>query len=253
MSLSAAAVVPARIEARGFGVEVDGSWRLADVKVELPGGVTALLGEPGAGHQTFAGALSRSLEVEHRTRVTGRLCLDGQDVYEVDASPHGVRRRIPTLRTTEAFPGTVFDDVAFGLRAAGELQRGRLVGPVEAALRRVDLWARVGERLDMPSAALPAAFGPHLALARALTLRPEAIVLDLPRGELDALAVLLADWGPEPAMLVVAHRVDRVVRRARTLAFFEAGRLIEVGPAPALLTRPKTAALEAFLRRGAAG
>ena len=253
MSLAAHPAVPPRVQAKDFGAEVDGRWVLEDVSLRLPGGVTALLGDPNAGHRVFAAALGRSLEVGHRIRVAGCLCLDGRELYASELDATEVRRRVPTLRSCEAFPGSVFDDVAFALRASGVAPRGQLVRPVERALRRVGLWNRVGEQLDTPSSRLPAGLRPRLALARALTLGPDALVLDLSRGEREALADLLADWGSEPALLVLSDRVDRIVRRARSIAFFADHRLVEAGPAPELLTRPRTAALEAFLRRGAAG
>ncbi|MEO0323544.1 MAG: hypothetical protein AAF447_11350, partial [Myxococcota bacterium] len=168
MSLAARPVVPPRFEAHAFGAEVDGRWVLEDVTLTLPGGVTALLGDARSGHRAFAEALGRGLEAEHRIRVSGCLCLDGRDLYAPELAAPEVRRRLPTLRTVEAFPGTVFDDVAFGLRAAGIGPRAQLVGPVERALRRVGLWGRVGARLDLASSALPPALRPRLALARAL-------------------------------------------------------------------------------------
>ncbi len=251
MSLAARPAVPPRVPAAGFGAEIDGRWVLEDVSLSLPGGVTALLGAPGSGHRAFAAALGRSLEADHRIRVRGCLCLDGRELYAPERAATEIRRRVPTLHTAEAFPGTVFDDVAFGLRAAGV--DAPLAPTVESALRRVGLWGRVRDGLDLPSRALPDALRPRLALARALALGPDALVLALPRGEREALADLLAEWGSEPPVLVLSQRVDRVVRRARSIAFFGGGRLLAHGPAPELLTRPRTAALEQFLGRGAAG
>jgi phosphate transport system ATP-binding protein len=56
--------------------------------------VTALIGPSGCGKSTFIRTLNRTHELVHKAALSGRVLLDGQDIYSPTTRPMEVRRRI---------------------------------------------------------------------------------------------------------------------------------------------------------------
>jgi len=94
-----------------------------------------------------------------------------------------------------------------------------------------------------------------VAIARALAMRPEAILFDEPTSALDpelvgdVLKVMraLADEGM--TMIVVTHEIGFAREVADRVLFLDGGRLVEQGPAAEVLNRPQNPRTRDFLQR----
>ena len=88
--------------------------------------VNALIGPSGCGKSTFLRTLNRMHELSDGGWITGRVLLDGQDVYGPGVSPMQLRRRVGMVfQKPTPFPTmSIYDNVAAGLR----LQRRRAPG-----------------------------------------------------------------------------------------------------------------------------
>src|SRR5262249_24857417 len=154
----------------GPTVAVDG------IDVEMPPGeFFTLLGPSGCGKTT---TLRMIAGFERPT--SGRILLDGSDVAQVP--PH--RRNVNTVFQSYAlFPHLdVAGNVAFGLRYAKQVRREERRRLVADALALVQL-----EGLEQRKPGqLSGGQQQRVALARALALRPRVLLLDEPRGALDA-------------------------------------------------------------------
>lgn len=130
--------------------------------------------------------------------------------------------------------------------------------PEDAARKRGrDLLARVGladKELAYP-AQLSGGQQQRVAIARALAMQPTAILFDEPTSALDpelvgeVLAVMksLAEEGM--TMVIVTHEIAFAREVADRAIFIDQGIICEEGPARDMLTQPKQARTQDFLRR----
>ena len=218
-----------------------------------PRRVTALIGASGCGKSAFLRALNRMNETQPGARTEGRVFFEGRDVYAPDADVCALRRRVGMVfRAPQMMPGTVFDNLAWGLRAAGTTARSTLAARVERALQRADLLDELHGRLDEPARALSPSLQQRLCVARALALDPEVLLLDEPASDLDPIATALledtlAALRETLAVVIVTHAMSQAARVSQTTAFFDHGRLVEVAPTNVLFTRPRERATEDYL------
>jgi ribose transport system ATP-binding protein len=190
------------------------------------GSIVALLGANGAGKSTLIKVLAGV-----HPRDGGQILHRGRDV---DAS--GGRSRLAFIHQDLGLIDwmTVAENMAF---AYGFRRRGRLIdwrGTRERA--REALW-QVGGNID-PDARifdLPRAEQSLVAIARALALDAEILVLDeptasLPTADVDRLFEVLSSLRSRGVgMIYVTHRLDEVFRIADEIAVMRDGRLVAFG------------------------
>src|SRR5437867_13168800 len=112
---------------------------LKDVTIIFPAHtVTAVIGPSGCGKSTFLRCLNRMHELSEGGWVTGRVLLDGADIYDSHVDPVQLRRRIGMVfQRPTPFPTlSVYDTVAAGLRVNGSRRRGQLEQAGGRALRQ---------------------------------------------------------------------------------------------------------------------
>ncbi|MCB9601499.1 MAG: phosphate ABC transporter ATP-binding protein [Sandaracinus sp.] len=235
-----------KLEVRDLRVFYGDTEAVRGVSFALPENtVTALIGPSGCGKSTVLRALDRMHDEVPNARVTGRVLLDGEDVYAPHVDAIEVRRRIGMVfQKPNPFPKSIFDNVAFGLRVAG-VRRGRvLTERVEEALRHAALWDEVKDRLGKSAMGLSGGQQQRLCIARALAVRPEVLLLDEPTSALDPIATeaieaLIARLRGDVTMAIVTHSLAQARRVADHVAFFYLGDLVEHGPAREVLESPR--------------
>jgi len=149
---------------------------IKDLSLEiLDGEFLVFLGPSGCGKTTTLRALA-GLEVLDR----GRIVIGERDVSTL---PPGKRRIAMVFQSYAVFPHMrVFDNVAFGLRMRGipDDEQRRRVEEVAALLEIADL-------LDRYPAQLSGGQRQRVAVARAIVMRPDVLLMDEPLSNLDAL------------------------------------------------------------------
>ena len=86
---------PVKLETRDLSVSYGNNVGLSGVSMQIHDQrVTALIGPSGCGKSTFLRALNRMHELNRGVTVSGRVLLDGKDIYGRDVNPVLVRRRI---------------------------------------------------------------------------------------------------------------------------------------------------------------
>ncbi|MCC6874755.1 MAG: ATP-binding cassette domain-containing protein, partial [Sandaracinaceae bacterium] len=146
----------------------------------------------------------------------------------------------------------VFDNVAFGLRIAGERDRKRIEERVEQALRSAALWDEVKDRLDQSALGLSGGQQQRLCIARALAVMPEVILMDEPASALDPIATarieeLIRDLAARFTIVIVTHSMLQSARVSDVTAFFYLGKLVEHGPTEQIFTRPREQRTEDYI------
>ena len=216
--------------------------------------VTAVIGPSGCGKSTFLRCLNRMHELAEGGWVTGKVLLDGEDIYDRDVDPIQLRRRVGMVfqRPTPFPTMTIYDNVAAGLRVNGRRPRAQLDAAVEAALRRAALWDEVKDRLRHSALALSGGQQQRLCVARALAPEPEVLLLDEPTASLDPTGTqrieeLCHELKARYTIVIVTHNLQQAARISDYTAFFYLGDLIELGRTEQLFTKPTKEQTEAYI------
>ena len=216
--------------------------------------VTALIGPSGCGKSTLLRSLNRMHELVPDTRVTGRVLLDGYDIYEPGINPIQVRRRIGMVfqRPTPFPTMSIAENVAAGLVIGPRISRAERADIVEHALKRAALWDEVKDRLSESPLNLSGGQQQRLCVARTVAPEPEVILLDEPTASLDPAGAahieeLVQELKREFTVVIVTHNLQQAGRVSDVTAFFYLGELIEVGPTTRIFTAPLKPQTEAYI------
>jgi phosphate transport system ATP-binding protein len=210
---------------------------LEGITLEIPRHtVFGVIGPARSGKSTLLKCVNRMIDVAGGRRIRGRLLVDGADVFAA-RNLHDLRRRVGmVLPLPVALPLTVYDNVAFAPRMSGLSDPRDLDALVEECLRQAALWDEVKDRLHGLGTTLSGGQQQRLALARALSHRPEVLCLDEFSIAVDPVTTMriedvLLDLAQRLTIVVATNLVQQAHRIAANIAFLNAGRLVEVGPA----------------------
>ncbi len=216
--------------------------------------VHALIGPSGCGKSTFLRALNRMHEVTPGAWITGRVLLDGMDIYEPRVNVMELRRRVGMVfqRPTPFPTMSIYDNVAAGLRLDGRKPRAELDQIVERSLRQAALWDEVKDRLPDSAMALSGGQQQRLCIARTLAPSPQVMLLDEPTASLDPqgtqrIEELLFALKHEFTIIIVTHNMQQAARVSDTTTFFYLGTMVETGSTDQIFTAPANEQTEAYI------
>ena len=215
--------------------------------------VTALIGPSGCGKSTYLRALNRMNDLVPSARVEGQVLLDGEDIYAPKVDAVEVRRRVGMVfQKSNPFPKSIFENVAFGLRIAGESDKGVLTDKIERSLKSAALWDEVKDRLQASALELSGGQQQRLCIARALAVEPEVLLMDEPASALDPIATgtieeLMTQLSERFAIVIVTHSMSQARRVSDRTAFFYIGELVEHGPTAQLFEDPTEERTQQYL------
>lgn len=216
---------------------------LHDVSIKIPKHqITALIGPSGCGKSTFLRTMNRMSELTPKTRVRGKIELDGEDILRMD--PMQVRKRIGMVfQRPNPFPKSIFDNVAFGVRINSMESESALRDTVEQSLRKAALWDEVKDHLQKSAMSLSGGQQQRLCIARAFAVNPEVILFDEPCSALDPISTakieeVMLQLRSECTMVVVTHSLQQAARVSDYTGFFLMGRLVEHNRTESLFENP---------------
>jgi phosphate transport system ATP-binding protein len=216
--------------------------------------VHALIGPSGCGKSTFLRTLNRMHELSEGGWITGRVLLDGQDIYDPGVNAMQLRRKVGMVfqRPTPFPTMSIYDNVAAGLRVNGRLSHGQLEEIVERSLRHAALWDEVKDRLGVNAMALSGGQQQRLCIARTIAPSPEVVLLDEPTSSLDPqgtqrIEELLFELKQAYTIVIVTHNMQQAARVSDTTSFFYLGTMVESGPTRQIFTAPTSEQTEAYI------
>jgi len=244
----------AKMRARDLTVRYGSKVAIAGVTLDVRANeILALIGPSGCGKSTFLRSLNRMNDTIESVTTTGSVELDGEPIYGPEIDPVLVRRRVGMVfQRSNPFPKTIFENVAYGLRIAGERDRSILAGTVERALRQAALWDEVKDRLEESGLSLSGGQQQRLCIARALAVEPEVLLMDEPASALDPIATakiedLVSELREFLTIVIVTHNMQQAARVSHRTGFFYMGRLVEIDDTTNIFTRPQERETEDYI------
>ncbi len=227
---------------------------LHEISLDIPEReVFALIGPSGCGKSTFLRTLNRLNDLIHKTKVTGTIEIDGQDIYDSNVDVVQLRTAVGMVfQKPNPFPSSIFDNVAYGPRAHGIKDKKELNKIVEKSLRQAALWDEVKDRLNEPGTSLSGGQQQRLCIARVMAVEPGIILMDEPTSALDPLATtkiedLINELRKNYTIVIVTHNMEQAARVSDKTAFFLDGEVVEVGPTDQLFTNPEKKETEDYI------
>jgi len=216
--------------------------------------VLALIGPSGCGKSTFVRCINRLHEEIPLARATGRILIQGQDIYARGVDPVQIRRNVGMVfQKPSPFLGfTVYENIAVGLKLMGIRKKQVLDEVVEKSLRQAALWDEVKDKLHDLGTSLSGGQQQRLCIARALAVNPPIILMDEPTSALDPISTgrieeLLQELKKYVTIVIVTHNMQQASRVSTKTAFFLAGELIEFGETSQIFTKPKNLKTEEYI------
>jgi phosphate transport system ATP-binding protein len=249
------ATLTAKMTARGVQVHYGTNHALKDVDVDiLDKTVTAFIGPSGCGKSTFLRCLNRMNDTVASARVTGRIEMDGQDIYDARVDPVQLRAKVGMVfQKPNPFPKSIYDNVAYGPKIHGlSRNKAELDEIVETSLRKAALWNEVKDRLTAPGTGLSGGQQQRLCIARAVATSPEVLLMDEPCSALDPIATaqveeLIDELRAHFSVVIVTHSMQQAARVSQRTAFFHLGNLVEYGETGTVFTNPSDPRTEAYI------
>ncbi|MDJ1158017.1 phosphate ABC transporter ATP-binding protein PstB [Chelatococcus sp. SYSU_G07232] len=243
----ATAVAKPKVVARDVNVHYGEKHALHNVSIDIPEqAVTAFIGPSGCGKSTFLRCINRMNDTIASCRVTGRIELDGEDIYDRSLDVVQLRARVGMVfQKPNPFPKSIYENVAYGPRIHGLAQsKAELDEIVERSLKRASLFEEVKDRLDAPGTGLSGGQQQRLCIARAIAVSPEVILMDEPCSALDPIATarieeLIDELRENYTIVIVTHSMQQAARVSQRTAFFHLGKLVEQGPTEHIFTTPE--------------
>jgi phosphate transport system ATP-binding protein len=228
---------------------------LFDISVKLPAKlVTAFIGPSGCGKSTFLRTMNRMNDIIPGSRVTGKIVIDGKDLYGPDVDPVALRRNVGMVfQKSNPFPKSIYDNIAYGARLNKlASNRSQMDAIVEESLQSAALWDEVKDRLHDSALALSGGQQQRLCIARALAIKPKILLMDEPASALDPIATqrieeLIYRLRSTYSIVIVTHNMQQAARVSDMTALFWLGRLVEFDRTDRIFTNPREKITEDYV------
>lgn len=233
------------LQTRSLTVRAGPRMLLQDVSLSIPEKqVFGIIGPSGAGKSTLLRCLNRLTELSPGLSVSGEVAFHGRSIYSPGEDADALRARIGMLfQQPVVFPGSVYQNVIFGMRHLGRVPRRDWSQAAEQAFHDAALWDEVKDRLHHPARSLSVGQQQRLCLARTLATAPEVILMDEPTSALDpksteSIEELIHQLRITRTLVLVTHNLAQLRRLADTAARMETragvGTIGRIGPPTAV-------------------
>lgn len=256
-----------KLSVDGLNVWYGDDRAIKDVSIDIPEkSVTALIGPSGCGKSTFLRCLNRMNDRIKSARIEGSVKLDGTNIYNPNTNLVELRKRVGMVfQTPNPFPKSIRDNVSYGPRKHGEINKGllaRLTGRddtkkeeelVERSLKRAALWDEVKDRLDDNALGLSGGQQQRLCIARCLAVDPDVILMDEPASALDPIATskiedLVENLAKDYTVVIVTHNMQQAGRISdQTAVFLTGGELVEYDNTNKIFENPESQRVEDYI------
>ncbi len=215
--------------------------------------ITAFIGPSGCGKSTFLRCLNRMNDLIPGARSSGKVFLDGVDIYSKGIELSELRRKVGMVfQKSNPFPKSIFENVAYGLKIQGIGDQNILEETVERTLKDAALWDEVKDKLDQSALKLSGGQQQRVCIARALAVQPEVLLMDEPASALDPISTakieeLIQDLKKNYTIVIVTHNMQQAARISDYTGFFFLGELVEFDQTSKIFTNPRDKKTEDYV------
>ena len=206
--------------------------------------ITAFIGPSGCGKSTLLKSLNRMNDLVNGCKITGRICLDKEDIYDKRTDVNELRKRVGMVfQKPNPFPMSIYDNIAYGPRTHGIKSKAKLDEIVETSLRQAAIWEEVKDRLKKSALGMSGGQQQRLCIARALAVQPEVLLMDEPTSALDPISTskiedLAVELKKDYTISMVTHNMQQAARISDKTVFFLLGEVIEYGETEQIFSMP---------------
>ena len=214
--------------------------------------ITAFIGPSGCGKSTFLKSLNRMNDMVAGCKITGKVTLNGQDIYK-GMDVNDLRRRVGMVfQKPNPFPMSIYDNIAYGPRTHGIRNKAKLDEIVEESLRNAAIWDETKDRLKKSALGMSGGQQQRLCIARTLAVKPEILLMDEPTSALDPISTskiedLCMELKKDYTIVMVTHNMQQAARISDKTAFFLLGEVIEYGNTDQIFSMPKDTRTENYI------
>ena len=226
---------------------------LKNVNMEIQANeITAFIGPSGCGKSTFLKTLNRMNDLVAGCRITGKVTLEGQDIYN-GMDVNLLRKRVGMVfQKPNPFPMSIYDNIADGPRTHGIRSKAKLDEIVERSLRNAAIWEETKDRLKTSALGMSGGQQQRLCIARALAVQPDVLLMDEPTSALDPISTskiedLCMELKKDYTIIIVTHNMQQAARISDKTAFFLLGEVIEMGETDQIFSMPKDERTENYI------
>lgn len=226
-------------ELQETNVIFDSKTVLSDINLEISASsITVLVGRSGSGKTTFLRIFNRLNELFVGAATTGRVIVNvgGRffDIHNDRLEVEYLRRKVGMVfQNPNVLPSSIYENIAMPLKVVSGIKGCEVSYGVESALRQVQLWEEVKDRLKQPAVSLSGGQQQRLCLARTLSLEPEILLLDEPTASLDFKATvkieeLLTGLKQRYSIIAVSHSLSQTFRIADQIIVLKEGKITSI-------------------------
>ena len=214
--------------------------------------ITAFIGPSGCGKSTLLKSLNRMNDLVDGCKVTGEICLDGEDIYN-NIDVNLLRKRVGMVfQKPNPFPMSIYDNIAYGPRTHGIRSKQKLDDIVEKSLRGAAIWEETKDCLKKSALQMSGGQQQRLCIARALAVQPEVLLMDEPTSALDPVSTskiedLAMELKKDYTIVIVTHNMQQAVRISDNTAFFLLGEMVEYNETEKLFSIPSVKRTEDYI------
>jgi len=227
---------------------------LFDVHMQIPEKeITAFIGPSGCGKSTLLRNFNRMNDMIDGISHEGDIHLLGRSIFDPKIELISLRRAIGMVfQRSNPFPKSIYENIVYGLRIAGEKKKSVLDAAVERSLRGAALWDEAKDRLNENALSLSGGQMQRLCIARAIANNPKVLLMDEPCSALDPIATakvedLMLGLKKDFTIVIVTHSMQQASRISDRTAFFYLGKLIEYGSTQQIFTKPAQQQTEDYI------
>ena len=230
-----------------LAVAYNGKKAIKNINMKIPDkAVTALIGPSGCGKTTLLRTINRMHDLTKGAEVSGKIIIDGENVYDAYINPILQRRKIGMVfQKPNPFPTmSIWDNVAAGLKLNGVKDKNILNEIIEDSLKMAYLWDEVKDELKKPAVALSGGQQQRLCIARALAIQPEVLLMDEPASALDPIATqkieqTIIELKKHYTIIIVTHNMQQALRVSDRTGFMYLGDLVEYDKTEKIFKNPE--------------
>lgn len=227
---------------------------LNDVSLDLYSNkITSIIGPSGCGKTSLLRSLNRMNDLIPGFRKNGDVLIDGVNIYDKNIDVVNLRKMVGMVfQRSNLFPKSVYENLVFAPQLHGKKTKNDLSAIVEEACTSAALWNEVKDRLNEPALSLSAGQQQRLCIARALTVKPDILLMDEPASALDPISTgkiedLIFELKQKYTVVVVTHNMQQAARISDYTAFLYLGQLIEYDKTTKLFTDPSNKQTEDYI------